>query len=205
MRARKFSDPDRTHFMVVACPLVCIVTIVGCGGGTTGSAPSPTSSNSSANAPAAGGGPDFAAAMRKAAGAAEDNPREIAEDEPLPGLPDADGEAAPSEEEPEMISEVAAVGDGRKAQAVTGDNVLSVPVAAFFRTGERVVFEIEIPRDMKTFKALDPDGKGPKSHDEFMKEIIEKNETELPELPEGHKYRYDPETELLMVDRPKPK
>ena len=64
------------------------------------------------------------------------------------------------------------------------------------------MFDITIPNAMKTFKAGN-DNKGPKDHEEFMARIVEENSIELPSLPDGHKYRYDPETEDLLVQRPK--
>ena len=51
---------------------------------------------------------------------------------------------------------------------------------------------------MQTYKALH-DG-APKTHDEFMKEIIQAAEIRLPELPAGDRYIYDPKTEQLMVE-----
>lgn len=104
--------------------------------------------------------------------------------------------------EPEMISEVATVGSGKKGHGY-GGGMITEPVRAYFRTRERVVFEITIPNAMKTFKAIDPKGKGPASHEEFMEKIIRENAIELPALPDGWRYRYDPETEDLMVERPK--
>ena len=55
---------------------------------------------------------------------------------------------------------------------------------------------------MKTYKAIDPENKGPRSHEEFMERIIKENAIELPILPDGHRYRYDPESEDLLIERP---
>jgi len=38
-----------------------------------------------------------------------------------------------------------------------------------------------------------------------MEKIIKANNISLPELPEGHKYVYDPKLEMLMVEKPAPK
>ena len=43
------------------------------------------------------------------------------------------------------------------------------------------------------------------SHEEFMEKIVQANNIRLPELPEGHRYLYDPTTNELMVERPKKK
>jgi hypothetical protein len=50
------------------------------------------------------------------------------------------------------------------------------------------------------YKALE--GAAPKSHDEFMEQVIQANQIKLPVLPPGARYVYKPETEELMVERP---
>jgi len=65
-----------------------------------------------------------------------------------------------------------------------------------------IAFRIEIPQAMKLFKATED--RAPKSHEEFMERIIKENHITLPLLPEGHRYRYDPKTEQLMVEQPAP-
>ena len=37
-----------------------------------------------------------------------------------------------------------------------------------------------------------------------MEKIIKANQIKLPDLPEGDRYQYDPKTEQLMVESPKP-
>ena len=54
---------------------------------------------------------------------------------------------------------------------------------------------------MQLYKASN--GYLPKSHEIFWKEIIEANSIQLPELPEGERYAYDPEQGELMVERPR--
>jgi len=80
------------------------------------------------------------------------------------------------------------------------EGVLVTPAKAFFSVRERAVFDIQIPEAIKLFKATN--GNGPKSHEEFMAQIIEANQIQLPELPAGQKYVYDPEKEELQVERP---
>jgi hypothetical protein len=93
--------------------------------------------------------------------------------------------------------EKAAVGVGEKGRDY-GIGPVTVPVAALFATKERVAFDIQIPKAMQLYKATN--GHAPKTQDEFMKEIIEKEKIRLPELPERHRYVYDPEQEQLMVE-----
>jgi hypothetical protein len=37
-----------------------------------------------------------------------------------------------------------------------------------------------------------------------MKEIVEANQIRLPQLQDGMRYVYDPKTETLLVERPRP-
>ncbi len=196
-----------------------VAGILGCDSGASPSSGGATGSNPTGSAPAksAPAGPNFGDALRKAATKQpEEQPQDTVEpieedaseepvtDEAAPA-DEAPVEEAPVEEAPperEMVSEVAAVGASKKAQAVKGGGIISEPVRAFFRTGDRIVFDISLPNAMKTYKALN-DNKGPTSHEVFMEKIIQENEIELPTLPEGHVYRYDPETDELMIDRPK--
>src|SRR5688500_14141481 len=53
-----------------------------------------------------------------------------------------------------------------------GGGIFTEPVRQYFRAPQMVVFDIEIPKAMSLFKATN-DNKGPASHDEFMKRIIE--------------------------------
>ena len=71
------------------------------------------------------------------------------------------------------------------------------PARAYFGFREKAVFQIQIPRAMQLFKGAH--GRAPKSHEEFMSEVTEANSIQLPELPPGHKYLYDPNKEELMV------
>ena len=100
-----------------------------------------------------------------------------------------------------MEREKADVGVGKKGRNY-GGGIISEPVRSYFRTGQRIVFQIQIPKAMQTYKAMN-DGKAPPDHETFMKEIIEENGISLPELIEGESYFYDAEKEELMVQRPR--
>jgi hypothetical protein len=119
--------------------------------------------------------------------------------------PVAPGEAAPggaSEGGPEN-REKAQVGVGKRGRDYE-PGFITTPIAAYFRTGDRIAFEVQIPNSMKIYKASH-DNKGPKTHEEFWEVIIKENGVQLPELPQGDKYIYDPKTEELMVQHPKDK
>ncbi len=184
-------NPDTSRMQRALLGLVAVLAcLTSCSKGTPTATPPPAATSGSpppaANAPSS---PDFSAALKQAA----------ASPPAAPAAPPAD---TPPQTEPEMVTEVASEGVGTKGHGYGGD-VITEPVRVYFRVQERVVFEIDIPNALKTFKALDPDNKGPKSHEEFMEKIVKEYSINLPNLPEGARYRYDPESETLFVDRPK--
>jgi hypothetical protein len=81
-----------------------------------------------------------------------------------------------------------------------GEGFVVTPVASLFAVRERMAFEIQIPQAMQLFKASED--RLPKSHEEFMERIIKENHIQLPQLPEGSRYLYDPKTGELMVESP---
>jgi len=102
---------------------------------------------------------------------------------------------------PERVK--AGVGTGKQGRSLdeydTGAQaVIAGPAKAYFAVREKVV-QINIDKAMQFYRGMH--GNAPKSHDEFMSQIIESNKIELPPLPTGHKYVYDPEKEELMVQR----
>lgn len=109
--------------------------------------------------------------------------------------------AEPEDSEPETTRSVARVGSGKKGHSY-GSNMITAPAASLWRTKERIVFEIQIPEALKLYKNLNPKYEGPQSHEEFMEQIIKANHIKLPELPDRHRYVYDPEKEQLMIERP---
>ena len=102
---------------------------------------------------------------------------------------------------PDGTREKAAAGVGKKGQGY-GGAFISEPARQYFQIRERVVFQAQIPQALNTYKALDPQGKGPPSHQEFMDKVIQQNGITLPDLPAGYEYQYDPQAEELMVGRP---
>lgn len=91
------------------------------------------------------------------------------------------------------------VGVGKRGRNL-GQGPVSTPVATYFAAKEQIAFRVEVPQAMNLFKATN--GHAPQSHDEFMKEIIQANNIQLPELPAGDRYVYDPAQEQLMVEQP---
>ena len=100
---------------------------------------------------------------------------------------------------PGMLIEKADVGSGEKGRYDQG--IITTPVSTYFRAQERITFYIQLPEYLRAYK-FEHDFKGPKTNEEYMKDIIKKNNIRLPELPPGHRYIYDPKEEQLMVERP---
>lgn len=75
------------------------------------------------------------------------------------------------------------------------------PAKTLFSAREQIVFNIAIPQALNLYKASN--GEAPRTHDEFMTKIVQEQQITLPQLPAGHRYVYDPQTEQLMVERPK--
>ncbi len=68
---------------------------------------------------------------------------------------------------------------------------------------KQMVINYQIPQAMREFKAANK--RAPKDNDEFMEKIIKAHIIQLPELPPGERYIYDPKTEQLTVESSKPK
>jgi hypothetical protein len=106
--------------------------------------------------------------------------------------------APPTTETSKTVQKKAAVGVGEKGRYEMG--ITTTPVATYWLIRERIAYEIEIPQAMKLFQANED--RLPKSHKEFMERIIKENHINLPVLPEGHRYVYDPKRGELMVEQP---
>ncbi len=93
----------------------------------------------------------------------------------------------------------AKAGVGSKGQGY-GDEPLISPITTAVKTKFRAAEIVEFGRvthDLQIFKAIN--GRGPRSHEEFMEAVIRQGAIDLPELPAGKRYQYDVQTEKLMV------
>ena len=111
--------------------------------------------------------------------------------------PTAVGVTAPSD----VTRHVATTGVSQKARNVQGMGLVVTPIGAYFRTQDKLTFEINIVHAMKLFRATN--GRLPESHEEFMEKIVKQNQIRLPELPAGERYIYDPQAGQLMVELPR--
>ena len=109
----------------------------------------------------------------------------------------------PTETPAKTVLEKAGVGSGKKGRSLDQhEGIIVTPAKTLFAAKEKIKFEIEIPHALQLYEALE--GSAPKTHEEFMEKVIKPNMIQLPELPEGHKYVYDPATKTLMVEKPAP-
>ena len=92
-----------------------------------------------------------------------------------------------------MLRRAAVIAKGRGY----GKGYVAVVLATRWNAEQMLVFQVQIPKAMELYKATN--GYAPRSHKEFMKDIIEANLVKLPELPPGEEYVYDKDTEKLMV------
>jgi hypothetical protein len=125
--------------------------------------------------------------------AAQSNPQEI----------DDNGDGAiDGEDEGELAYREAEVGVGKKGKSLEDEKgvgkMIVQPAVALFRFRQKAVFEIQIPHAMALYKASH--GNFPKTQEEFDTKIIQANNIQLPELEEGQRYVYDPQTSKLMVE-----
>ena len=119
----------------------------------------------------------------------------------------AAGAANKTIEQPQMADQVAKTGVGVKGDSlddIKGNDprmLIVGPAKALFRTRERVVFDIQLPQASQLYNATN--GRDPKTHDEYMREIVNANKIKLPELPQGMVYNYHPDTNELWVEAEK--
>jgi hypothetical protein len=114
----------------------------------------------------------------------------------------AQAAAAAAAEQPQQAQK-AGVGVGAQGRSLEGGSennpatIISAPAATYFRTKEKIVFEIQVPQALNLYMA--EKGRNPRNHDEFMRDIVEFNRIPLPKLPAGMVYRFDSEKGELWV------
>lgn len=116
-----------------------------------------------------------------------------------PAVPVAGQDAA--QDTAEVVAQKATAGVGKKGQKIDKHSdmqkIISGPAGALFKVEQKVVFDIKIPHALQLYKATN--GHFPKSHEDFMRDIVEANRIQLPELPEGAVYQFDTEKGELWV------
>jgi len=156
-------------------PMLCLMLTTGCGlDGPIPSGPKP-------DAPAANKAAEPNAMEKQTAG-----------DQKMP-------EKTAAEKKSGTVREKAAVGMGEKGRGY-GGNMMTVSLGALWNAKQMILLG-QIRHDLDLYKAAN-EGHAPKTQKEFMEKIIDANHLQLPMLPAGHRYVYDPSTEELMVERP---
>jgi hypothetical protein len=103
---------------------------------------------------------------------------------------------------PETETVKAEVGVGKKGRSLDEyEGIVVTPVKTIWSTQEFLAYNVQVKKALDLFNATE--GRMPKSHEEFMEKIIAPNLIKLPQLPEGQRYKWDPQTNQLMVERPK--
>jgi len=97
----------------------------------------------------------------------------------------------------QTVREPAKVGVGQQGSGIQPGPV-GTPIKALFGVKERLVFDVQIAGAMKLYRATN--GHYPKSQQEFDARIIKENSIQLPRLPPGAEYVYDPKRAAEMTD-----
>ena len=113
-----------------------------------------------------------------------------------PASPEEGASPAPAVTE-EPAREKAEVGVGVKGQGLS-EGIITTPAKAYFKTRERLQF-LQVEQALSLYKATE--GRLPQSHEEFMEKVIKPNNINLPQLPAGSRYVWDPEKGELMVEK----
>jgi hypothetical protein len=79
-----------------------------------------------------------------------------------------------------------------------GKGILATPTSQYLRIQDRAIF-LSLEQAMNLYKG--EHGELPKTHEIFMRDIIQANNIKLPELPDDSKYVYLPEKGELMIER----
>ncbi len=168
--------------------LIVVVALIGCGGQQPEEPASP-------EAPPV---PSPAVDPAAESDAAPDAVAEPAEESPdMTATPE---ESLPPDEEPQTERVQAKAGVGAKGRSLDPHQGLVVtPARTYFTARERLIFEAQVPHALKMYEATH--GQAPRTHEEFMAQVIEANQISLPDLPPDRRYVYDPESKELMVER----
>ena len=124
---------------------------------------------------------------------------------PVEAPPAQPEQQVPAQNENNMVLVNAAPGMSGKGNygTPTGNNpmeIITVPISTMFKTKDRLVL-MNIDHAMNLYRA--EHGQIPASHVEFMENIIRANMIQLPQLPAGQEYVYDPSDGVLKIQKPK--
>jgi hypothetical protein len=126
---------------------------------------------------------------------------------PAPAASSTAGSAPPATMPPAIVPPPAAPVQEKASEDLTkkgiaakdiGKGVLATPTSTFLRIQDKAVF-LSLESAMNLYKG--EHGELPKTHDAFMRDIIQANNIKLPELPDDSQYIYMPDKGELMIER----
>ena len=173
--------PESNYRFAMTVGLLTLALLAGCEQDTN---PGPIAPPPIAPAQPAAAAPATAAAPQPAA----------------PVAPPSVAAAAPAADE--MERKKAEVGVGKAGQGIEYQ-LGTTAVKTYFVAREKTVFDMQVPHTLNLYRA--EHGYGPRSHDEFMRDIIQAGQIELPTLPPGERYVWDPDKQELFVEHKQPK
>lgn len=119
---------------------------------------------------------------------------------PPPPAPAAAANTAVPQSGPPPAERVRAeAGVGVKGRTL-GGSYLETVFSTKFHIEQKAEF-MKVQHAMNLYNAMHD--RYPSTHDEFMETIVKANNIQLPRLPDGERYIYDPENAELMVERPR--
>ena len=113
--------------------------------------------------------------------------------------PEKSANAPGAEAKPEMVLEEIQIDSGEQGRGYD-EGVVSTPLKALWSAKAQLAFGM-VRKAMDIYKA--GEGHAPKTYQEFMDRIINENHIQLPTLPPGQRYVYDPQKEKLLLEKPK--
>ena len=115
-----------------------------------------------------------------------------------PGTQPTPSQPAPAQPAPVSPNlEKMAAGQGVQGQGY-GGGIITEPIHQYFMARDQIKIG-QLQHQLDIWKALH-NNKPPKNKDEYMKEIVEACNVELPELPAGRRYVYDAKKGELLVE-----
>jgi len=116
--------------------------------------------------------------------------------------PAAQSSTSPPNQSPPATERVAATVDtvGTKGKDY-GGGPISEPLRQRWRQADRLLL-LQVEKAVTDYASIFNEGKYPASHEEFMEKVVQEFKLQLPSLPPGERYVYDPETRKLMIERP---
>jgi hypothetical protein len=120
--------------------------------------------------------------------------------QPAPAQPAPQTQGQPAaQEQPSGQTEMMTLGANTGVQGQGyGGGLITEPVHQFFSMRNLITWD-QIKHDMDIWQAIH--NRWPKDAQEFQKEILEPANIELPELPPGNRYVYNPKSGELLVAR----